>query len=244
MLGKSFAAATMKLKILPGLTTTRNSDWKSKIKEIDELKIKEVAFFATGLEPKERKKLYSLLEKTGLKRIPFVHARDDFQEWEFEYFIKKFKTKVFNSHFDRLNERFLQDSFKYRKFIYLENNWNFCDEMLKWFKIFPGFCLDISHLENYTVIQKAPDQKNLPKYLRKYKIGCAHISAVKKKPFWEIDEGIKRNIYVSHFMKDLSDFDYVKKYKDFLPRFCAIELENSFAEQLKAKEYLEKILFD
>ena len=233
----------VKPKILLGLTTTRGSDWREKIKEIDKFKIKEIALFLTCVDVKKRKGIYKLLEKTGLLEIPFVHLRDDFEEWEFEYLIKKFKTKAFNTHFDRLDEKFLKNSSKYKKFIYLENNWNFCDEMLKWFKIFPGFCLDASHFENYCVIQKSPDQKNLPKHLKKYKIGCAHFSAVKKKPFLEIDESVERNIYVSHLMKDLSDFDYVKKYKNFLPKFCGIELENSFKEQLEAKKYLEKILF-
>jgi len=233
----------MKPKILLGLTTTRNSDWRGKVKEIDELKIKEVAFFSTCLKLVERKELYGLLEKTGLQRIPFVHLKDDFEEWEFEYLIKKYKTKVFNTHFDRLNKKFLQNSSKYKKLIYLENNFNFCDEMLSWFKVFPGFCLDISHFESYCAIQKISAQKNLSKYLREYKIGCAHISAIKDKPFSVIEEGVKFSLYASHFLKNLSELNYVKKYKNFLPKFCAIELENSFREQLEAKKYLEKILF-
>lgn len=36
--------------------------------------------------------------------------------------------------------------------------------------------------------------------------------------------------------------DYVKKYKKYLSDIISIELENSFKEQLKVKQYLEKIL--
>ena len=32
------------------------------------------------------------------------------------------------------------------------------------------------------------------------------------------------------------------KYIKYLPKYISIELENSFAEQLKVKEYLDKII--
>jgi len=45
----------MKRKVLLGLTTTFGSDWRAKIKEIDKLKIQEIALFPTCLGEKNRK---------------------------------------------------------------------------------------------------------------------------------------------------------------------------------------------
>ncbi|MDD5071218.1 MAG: hypothetical protein PHQ42_00555 [Patescibacteria group bacterium] len=232
----------MKPKILLGLTTTYKSDWRAKVKEIDELCLKEIALFPTCLEIKERKELYKLLEKTGLKRIPVVHARHDFKKWEFSYLMKKYKTKFFNTHFDKVNKNFLAESKGYLKKIYLENHIDFSDDDFCLLDVFAGFCLDVSHWHDYNHIQKLENHKKFPKILKKYKIGFCHISAMGKKPFFEIENGKKVKYYNSHWLKNLSELDYVKKYKKYLARFCALELENSFKRQLEAKKYLEKIL--
>lgn len=232
----------MKLKILLGLTTTKKSDWRGKVKEVDELGLTEIALFLTCLEVGKRKELYKLLEKTNLKEIPLVHLRDDFKKWEFDYLIKRFKTRVFNTHFDRLDEEFLRNCWNYKKMIYLENNHDFSLGMVKWLESFAGFCFDASHFEDYALIQKLPNHKNLPKYLKKYKIGCSHISAVRKKPFFINEKEGRLAYYNSHYLRDLSELDYVKKYIRYLSPICAVELENSFKEQLKAKKYIEKII--
>jgi len=43
-------------------------------------------------------------------------------------------------------------------------------------------------------------------------------------------------------MHELKDLDYMKNYEEFWPPIISLELENTFEEQLKAKEYLEKII--
>ena len=84
-------------KILPGLTTITPGEWKNKVKEIDELGLKEIALFPTCLDYKARHELYHLLEKTGLSSIPHVHLREeDFEVEELDYLVKRFKTQVFN----------------------------------------------------------------------------------------------------------------------------------------------------
>ena len=90
----------MAKKILLGLTTiTPKEEWKNKVKEIDELGIKEVALFPTCLNLEERKELYRLLENTKLERIPHVHIREeDTESWELDYLVKRYKTQVFNTH--------------------------------------------------------------------------------------------------------------------------------------------------
>ncbi|MDD5294967.1 MAG: hypothetical protein PHP21_03560, partial [Patescibacteria group bacterium] len=139
----------VKPKILLGLTTTYKSDWRGKVKEIDKLGLKEIALFPTCLEIKEREELYKLLEKTGLKEIPVVHVRHDFKKWEFAYLTKRFKTKFFNTHFNKVNRDFLARSKGYLKKIYLENHINFSNESLHLLDIFAGFCLDVSHWHDY-----------------------------------------------------------------------------------------------
>ncbi|MFA4833363.1 MAG: hypothetical protein WC619_00770 [Patescibacteria group bacterium] len=232
----------MKRKILLGLTTTKKSDWRKKVKEIDKLGLKEIALFPTCLEIKERREFYKLLEKTGLEKIPFVHIRHDPEKWEFAYLKKRFGTKVFNTHFDSVNDKFIAESKKYLKQIYLENNRPFPDNLMPLLDIFAGLCLDISHWEDYGRLQKIAAYKKLPKLLKKYKVRCGHISAIRKKPFYEGDDGKKEKYYNSHWLQDLSELDYVKKYVKYLPLICAIELENSFKEQMEAKKYLEKII--
>ncbi|MDD5146607.1 MAG: hypothetical protein PHN39_02605, partial [Candidatus Pacebacteria bacterium] len=56
-------------QVLPGLTTC-NPDWQTKIKEIDQLNLKEISLFPTCLQIKERQKLFALLKRTKLKSIP------------------------------------------------------------------------------------------------------------------------------------------------------------------------------
>ena len=54
--------------------------------------------------------------------------------------------------------------------------------------------------------------------------------------------GEKSLNYSYHMLGELSELDYVKKYVQYLPRYLSIELENSFREQIKIREYLEKIV--
>ena len=232
----------MNQKILLGLTTTKGSDWRGKVKEIDKLGLKEIALFPTCLEIKERRELYKMLEKTNLKEIPVVHLRHDFKKWELAYLIKRFKTRFFNTHFDKVNKNFLAESKGYLKKIYLENHIGFSAGDFHLLDIFAGLCLDVSHWHDYNHIQKLGNYKKFPEILKKYKIGFCHISAMRGNPLFEIKNGKRVKYYNSHWLRDLSELNYVKRYKKYLPSVCAIELENPLEEQLKAKKYLEKIL--
>jgi len=229
----------VKPKILVSLTTL-DSNWRDRVKEIDELGIKEIAFFATGIGIKQRKELYKLLEATGLEKISVVHIRHDFEAWEFDYLIEKYKTEVFNTHADRVGEELIAASKKHFKKIYLENTKDTPDSRLGLLDIFAGICLDISHWENYGKLLKLPNYKKMLKLLKKYKVGFCHISAIMNKPVF--DKKHNNWDYASHYLHDLSELDYVKKYKKYLPELCAIELDNSFKEQLEARKYIEKLL--
>lgn len=228
----------MKKKILIGLTTITN--WRGKVEEICRYKIKEAALFPTFLKTKEREKLYKRLEKSPLKNIPHVHLRGDMGLEELEYLIKRYHTKVFNVHADGGEFSYTLDYSKYAKMVYVENS----DKVpsLKELKKYGGLCIDFSHWENGAL-------KNDKKYfdfedkIKKFKIGCCHVSAIKKEFVKELDIEIRgRMSYSSHLLKDYHELDYMKKYKKFLPRFISIELENPIREQIKVKKYLEKTI--
>jgi len=48
--------------------------------------------------------------------------------------------------------------------------------------------------------------------------------------------------YSKHNFDDLREFDYLEKYVKFVPELATLGLDNSFREQLEAKEDIEKII--
>ena len=132
-------------KILVSITTTRNSDWRAKINEINKLGLKEAAIFPTCLNGKERKELYKLLEKSTLKMIPLVHIRNDMGPEELDYLIKKFRVKTFNMHTNS-EFPFRYDYQKHQRMIFIENVYNPLNE--KEIRKFGGICVDTAHLED------------------------------------------------------------------------------------------------
>ncbi len=234
----------MKKKILLGLTTISKGLWKDKVKEIKRLGLKEIALFPTCLKPKERKLLYKLLERTGIKSIPHVHIRvQDFSGFELDYLVSKFKTKVFNIHNHDRTKDFLEKNKKYSQIIFLENTSDY-KNFAKVLKLCGGICLDLSHYEDHANFMKPKEYEIFSKLLKVNKIGLNHISAISKKIKVYHDNFSGKDYYGknTHWFSDLSEFDYVKKYKKYLADIISIELENSLRKQLEVKRYLEKIL--
>lgn len=230
-------------KILLGLTTITEGEWKNKVKEIDELGLKEIALFPTCLNIKERQELYQLLESTRLTNIPHVHLRPDMESWELDYLVKRYQTQVFNIHPHKEIIDFISKNRKYKGKIYLENlllNDGFAEMV----KFCGGICLDLSHWESYGFMKKIKEYKILPKLLDKYKIGCNHIAAIKRQRVHYHDKFSNQDFYGydDHNLAELSELDYVKKYKNYLADIISIELENFLKRQLEVKKYLEKIL--
>ena len=228
------------MKIFPTIvTTTYNHSFPKyleKIKEAEFLGIKELCFFPTALEKEERKKAYRALEKSKIKSIPFVHLRHDTEPEEVEFFIKRFDTNVFNIHFSSL---FLSEKWrKYRKKIYIENTvYPWREEEIK---DFAGVCLDFSHLEDFRLLYPDGFRENI-EVLEKYHCGCGHISAVNSVPKYTAE--LDLNYYSQHYFENLADFDYLKNYpQKYFPPIVALELENSLEEQLKAKDYVLRIV--
>lgn len=230
----------MKSLILPSVTSfvyAGVGDWRSKVKEIDTLGLKQVAVFVTAMFFDERQELYRALENTGLEEIPFVHIKSEMRPEEMEYFINHWKTRVFNHHL--FSEFPLEyDLKKYFPKICIENT---CAPILeKDLTGFGGLCLDFTHMEDAR--RSFPDlYKSWQETFARFPVGCGHISAIKETPWFDKRGSGPRHSY--HRFEKLSDFDYLKNFSlSQFPPVIALELENSLAEQLKAKEYVEKIL--
>lgn len=225
-------------KILLGLTTTSQSDWREKVDEMKKYGIKEISLFPTVLSKKEREELYSLFKKITDLKIPHVHLRGDFDIAEMDYLVKNFETKLFNIHSE--NSKYPHPVYikKYARMVYVENTTAVPskDELEK----YAGLCPDFSHWEDYDRRNKKEYSESLESLALIYKIGCCHVSGVSDIP--HKDEDAQTNIYSYHFIKDLKEMDYVKKYKKYLPEYISIELENSFEEQLKVRDYLNKMI--
>ncbi len=222
------------MNFLPSITTTEGSDWGSKVRETIELGIDTVAVFPTCLDSDQRRELYLQLEKSSIKKIPFVHLRQDMDLWELEYFIKKFNTVIFNIHSSRqydLNPELL----RYKEIICIENHDGFLEDELK---NFGGICLDFAHMENEIMLSRV-EESDYFDVLKRYPIKCNHISAIKQTI--KVD---KREIsYDSHHLDDLSELDYLKRYPiEFFSNYCAIELENGLKKQLEVIEYVKELL--
>lgn len=229
------------IKILSTITTTPGSDWRNKIKEINELKIDEIALFPTAIDKKDRHELYKLLKESIVTKIPFVHLRSDMDISEIDYFVKNYETKVFNTHTVTeypINREWL----KYREIIFIENvHYPLNEEEIQTFK---GMCLDFSHLENDRIMNKNKFEHNI-KMFEKYRIGCGHISAIKKETWFSISDKYdeNKNRHDFHKLDNLSELDYLKNYpRRYFAPYIAIELENSTKEQLEVRDYIENII--
>jgi hypothetical protein len=236
----------MAKKILLGLTTITAGAWRKKVAEIDELGLKEIALFPTCLLTlAHRQELYSLLEKTKLEKIPHVHITANMEFPELDYLVKRFNTEVFNVHSELSSHPYTIDPYEYYKNIYVENMETEAPTEND-LKRFAGLCVDFSHWESGTLSYGRDNPANLRMLalVKKYKIGVNHVSAVKTKPLSREEMLINQRQYHydSHQLDNLSELDYMKKYKNYLADIISIELENPLKQQLEAKKYLEQIL--
>jgi hypothetical protein len=232
--------------VLPSITThTREggNTWKEKLTEIEELGLREVALFVTGLDCEQRRELFSMLTETGKRspfQIRFVHAVSSMEDWEFRFLHENFGTGAFNLHpyWDFPKEHELSP--EVRAMIYIEN----CNPRralaAEDLVGFAGVCLDISHLED----TRRNDQRGyaqVKKVIAASRLGANHISAVRSVAWKESAPGW--NQYSDHIASSADCFNYLRNYdSSFFAEFCAIEVENSLAEQLVFRARIESII--
>jgi hypothetical protein len=165
---------------------------------------------------------------------------------ETKYLENRYAVKVFNVHNKKDPHPFIKvkdclDA--YQSKIYIENTDDIpTDEELT---NFGGICVDFSHWQDGILLNRLDYDKKMKAAVKKFQIGCSHISAVGNNLIKSTDIQLKEVLYKNfskHHFDDLSELDYIKKYLKYLPDIISIELENSFEEQLKVKEYLKKII--
>lgn len=226
----------MKKTILLGLTTTPGSDWLGKCLEIDRFGIEEIALFPTFLKPFEREKLHRALAKTKLKSIPHVHLRDDHTDEEIMFYVEKYGTRLFNVHPNDYGIATLKQLKQLGLNGYVENSGMLGKDFEKIVASSGGLCVDYSHFEDHWYLSHEPDYETFTHLIDKYKIGCCHVSAVTKEKHPEFSGESRFGL---HRFLELRDLDYIGNYLKYLPVYISLELENTFEEQLKAKEYIE-----
>ncbi len=225
------------MKVLVSITSTGKPNFNERIKEIKELAIDEIALFVTAIEKNERKNLYELLKKSKITKIPFVHLRADMKVDELDFLVENFGTEIFNIHGAKSRFPFTNDFSKYDKKIFLEVQYHRQNESE--LNKYGGICLDVCHLEDFRLRHSALYGYYL-NLMENHKVGCGHISAIKKWPlfYWKGPNFT----FGHHSYSKLNHFDYLKRYKNILAPVMALELENSIIQQIEAKKYIEKIL--
>ena len=222
----------MKSEILVGITGRNLTEFKDKVEEVNSLGISRVSVFLEFYNKDKRKKLYKVLKKSGIKEIPFVHARHDMKLEEYEFLIKTFKTKYFNLHIDAF-ELIEKRKLKWikRKILFEHSYHDTITKKLN-MKDIGGFCIDLSHF-------KSAEQRhtNEFKFVVSNKQNSKIFIANHLNGYDPIE---KRDI---HTITSTKDFDYLRTLPKFVfGKYIALEMFNSIKEQLEFKEYLIPIL--
>lgn len=221
-----------KFNILVSITGHEEKDWQSKLKEIKDFNIQEIALFLEIFEKDQREKIYKALLNSNIKSIPLVHIRHDMAKEELEFLQKNYKTKYFTIHEENFTHHDVENWKGFYKNIYLEMNFdNVVSKKVKVEKI-GGFCIDLAHFK--VGLEKLSkdfgyvfERKELHKYFR-----CNHLNG------WNPE--INRDM---HTVYELKNFDYLRDLPKFVfGKVIALEMFNSIKEQLEFKKYLDKLL--
>ena len=223
---------TFSKRILVGITGKTEQDWRSKLKEVEKYNIKKIALFLEQYGPQQRQKIYAALLNSKIRRIPFVHARDDMEKEEFLFLKKRFKTRYFNIH---------KGSFKNLKkwegihrYLFLEFGIRDSNKIPKNVDVskIGGFCIDLSHFkaeeERWTkAFEYVIERKKVHHYFK-----CNHLNGYSFKRRKD-----------KHTVQSRRDFDYLHT----LPKFVfgdiiALEMYNPIKQQLRYRDYLIKLL--
>ena len=222
----------MKSEILIGITGRNLEEFKEKVREVDSLGIKRVSIFLEFYNKDKRKKLYKVLKKSGIKEIPFVHARHDMKFEEYMFLSKTFDTKYFNLHIEafdlieKMNLKWIK-----RKILFEHSFHDTITKKLN-MKDLGGFCIDLSHF-------KAAEQRKTNEF--KFVIANKQNSKIFIANHLNGYDPIEKKDI--HMITSTKDFDYIKTLPKFVfGKYIALEMFNGVKEQLEFKEYLIPIL--
>ncbi len=231
-------------QVIPAVTTIArcSSGWSDKIREIEELGLRSVALFLTGVSELERRKLYRELEMAHIRHlftVPFVHAVSDMSDDEYRYLMDRFGTELFNLHPVRQYPLQHKLSTEIRRRIAIENS--FIDRSIELMDLsgFQGLCLDVAHAEDVRR-KNGPEFETLERLTKMAPVLANHISLSGEKS--QLDsEG--NPTFHSHVTQEGRGVSYLERYPaSFFGPIVAIELADPLAEQMKLVPLIEDIL--
>ena len=219
-------------RILISITGKNRKDWKSKLEEIEALKIKEACLFLEFYNKEKREEIYQALLNSKIESIPLVHIRHDMIKEELKFLKHKYKTKYFTIHEINFEQDDLLKWKGFYKNLCLEMNFdNYVSSKVKVEKI-DGFCVDLAHFKVAKEMQNKDFEYVFNKRKFKKYFDCNHLNGWDKKTNCDM-----------HTINSLKDFDYLKTLPDFLfGKVIALEVFNSIKEQLEFKKYLIEVL--
>jgi len=219
-------------RILISITGKNRKDWKSKLEEIEALKIKEVCLFLEFYDKEKREEIYRALLNSKIKSIPLVHIRHDMIKEELKFLKHQYKTKYFTIHEINFEQDDLLKWKGFYKNLCLEMNFdNYVSSKVKVEKI-DGFCVDLAHFKVAKEMQNKDFEYVFNKRKFKKYFDCNHLNGWDKKTNCDM-----------HTINSLKDFDYLKTLPNFLfGKVIALEVFNSIKEQLEFKKYLIEVL--
>jgi hypothetical protein len=229
------------MRLLLGLTSTKKDRIPDFIASLARSKERSIALFPTWLSRAERATLYKELEGIKGLTIPHVHIRADCDSKELAYLSEHFGTEVFNIHPRNSTHPCTEYLDAFLERVYVENvDIPVSEEEFDSSSGKPpkGLCLDFAHLENARLQERQSYVETMMRLVQRYPIGCFHISSITNGVANTWNGG-----YDHHTFVQLEDFNYMVRYQRLLPdRWASLELENSFAEQIMARTYIERLL--
>jgi len=204
-------------KIYPAITICPKYSWRYKLGEINSLGLKEVSLFPTFPifdKIAVRREFYQAIEQSCIKYIPHVHIRNDFKQWELDFFYHNYGTRAFSIH-----ESFSKDLYKwpkYHKFLYLKYDYDNSISTKDSFKDVGGLCIDFAHLwASKNRITKEYQRVKIE--IKKYKVDCNHLNGYSHR--------YKHDLYYVRYQHQL---DYLKEIpKKYFSNIISLEMNNS-----------------
>jgi hypothetical protein len=227
--------------ILPGITSTKKDRLPAFLDDLRRSSERLVALFPTCLSYDERQALYRELETINGLGIPHVHLRADCGPDEIRYLSDRFGTRAFNIHPRGSSHPFGPIPAAFASRVYIENVDTAPEdaELEGDGGTAPGgICPDFSHLENARLHGLDEYVRTVERQLGRFPVGCCHMSAIRV--------GVPNHwagMWDHHEYASLDDLRYLAAYGNRMPpEWASLELENSFGEQLAAREFLEDLL--
>jgi len=217
-------------RILVSITGRKQSDWKSKLDEIEKHRIKKISLFLEMFTKSQRSRIYRALLSSHIKKIPLVHIRDDMSKAELKFLRKNFKTKCFTIHESSFKRIDKWKGLHRRLFLEMDKDNKLSKEVDV--KKIGGFCIDLAHFK----VEEKLWSKEFLYIIKREKIHryfkCNHLNGYNYKTNSD-----------AHKITNLKQFSYLKTLPDFLfGKYIALETFNSIEEQLKFKKYIIKLL--